>query len=70
MNLRDAEQLSIASGDMITITSCKGEITVPSKITGRTPPGRVLVPYHYSELMVNVLTDRDNPLTRVSIKKV
>ena len=70
LNVKDAEQLGIVSGDMITITSCKGEITVPSKITVRTPPGRVLVPYHYSELRVNVLTDRDNHLTRVSIKKV
>jgi predicted molibdopterin-dependent oxidoreductase YjgC len=70
LNVKDAKQLAIVSGDMITITSYKGEITVPSKITARTPPGRVLVPYHYSELMVNVLTDRDNALTRVSIKKV
>jgi len=70
LNVKDAEQLRIVSGDMIRLTSSKGEITLPSTITGRTPPGRVLVPYHFSELMVNVLTDRDNPLTRVSIKKV
>jgi predicted molibdopterin-dependent oxidoreductase YjgC len=54
---------------MITITSPKGAITVPFNITERTPPGRVIVPYHYNELKVNLLTDMDNPLTPVSVKK-
>ena len=70
INVKDAEQLRITSGDMIRLTSSKGAITVPSRITERTPPGRILAPYHYSELMVNTLTDGDSPLTRVSIKKV
>ena len=70
LNARDAQQLKIGAGDMIRITSRKGEITLAPAITDRTPPGRILVPYHHSELMVTVLTDWDNPLTRVSIKKV
>ena len=69
LNVEDAKQLHIESDEMITITSSKGAITLPSKITGRTPPGRVLVPYHFDQLKVNVLTDTDNPLTPVSVKK-
>jgi formate dehydrogenase alpha subunit len=69
LNTGDAKQLQVESGDMITITSSKGAITVPSKITGRTPPGRIIVPYHFDELKANLLTDMDNPLTPVSVKK-
>ena len=69
LNMEDAKQLHIESGEMITITSSRGTITLPSKITERTPPGRVLVPYHFDQLKVNVLTDADNPLTPVSVKK-
>jgi formate dehydrogenase alpha subunit len=69
LNAGDAKQLKVESGDVITITSSKGTITVPSKITERTPPGRVIAPYHFGELKVNLLTDMDNPLTPVGIKK-
>jgi anaerobic selenocysteine-containing dehydrogenase len=67
--MEDAKQLHIESGEMITITSSRGTITLPSKITERTPPGRVLVAYHFDQLKVNVLTDADHPLTPVSVKK-
>ena len=69
LNATDAEQLQIESGDPVTITSERGTITIPSKITERTPKGRVLVPYHINQLMVNLLTDKDNPLTPVKVKK-
>lgn len=69
LNAADASKLQIESGDMITINSSKGAITLPSKITERTPPGRVIVPYHFDELKVNLLTDMDDPLTPVSVKK-
>ncbi|MCK4817777.1 molybdopterin-dependent oxidoreductase, partial [bacterium] len=60
---QDAEHLKITSGDMITVRSPKGEISIKSKITARTPPGRVLIPYHFDKLMVNLLTDKNQPLT-------
>jgi predicted molibdopterin-dependent oxidoreductase YjgC len=69
LNAEDAKRLHIDSGEMITITSSKGAITLPSIITERTPPGRVIVSYHFDQLKVNVLTDTDSPLTPVSIKK-
>jgi formate dehydrogenase alpha subunit len=69
LNAGDAKQLKVEAGNMIMITSSKGAITVPSKITDRTPPGRIVVPYHFDELKVNLLTDMDNPLTPVSVKK-
>jgi predicted molibdopterin-dependent oxidoreductase YjgC len=69
LNAADAKQLKVKSGDMITITSSKGTITLPSKITGRTPPGRVIVPCHFDELKVNLLTDMENALIQVGVKK-
>jgi predicted molibdopterin-dependent oxidoreductase YjgC len=69
LNEQDALALKVASGDRITIKSTKGEINVKSKVTGRTPPGRVLIPYHFDNLMVNLLTDRNQPLTRVRVEK-
>jgi len=69
LNTRDADVLGIASGDRVTLISGKGSVTLPAQVTGRIPPGRIVVPYHNGELMVNVLTDRDNPLTRVSAQK-
>jgi formate dehydrogenase alpha subunit len=69
LNAEDAKRLQVESGTMITISSSKGAITVPSKITERTPPGKVILSYHFDQLKVNILTDSDNPLTPVSIKK-
>ena len=69
LNEQDAERLKIASGDMVAIKSPKGEIRVKSKITGRTPSGRVIIPYHFDQLMVNLLTDRKQPLTRIRVEK-
>lgn len=69
LNDLDAERLKINSGDVVTIKSPRGRITVKSKITDRTPLGSVLIPYHFEQLMVNLLTDKDQPLTRVSVEK-
>jgi formate dehydrogenase alpha subunit len=69
LNEQDALRLKISSGDTITIKSPKGEIKVKSKVTGRAPPGRVLIPYHFDKLMVNVLTDRNQPLARIRVEK-
>jgi len=69
LNDIDAHHLRINSGDMVTIKSPRGEIKVKSKITDRTPPGRVLIPYHFDPLMVNLLTDKDQSLTRVRVEK-
>lgn len=69
LNRGDAERLKVTSGELVIIKSPKGEIKVKAKVTERTPPGRVLVPYHFHHLMVNLLTDKDQPLTRVSLKK-
>jgi len=69
LNADDAVRLHITSGERVTISSAKGTITVPTKITDRTPPGRVLMPYHFDELRVNALTDKELPLTCVAIEK-
>ena len=69
LNEQDALRLKISSGDTISIKSPKGEIKVKSKVTDRTPPGRVLIPYHFDKLMVNLLTNRNQPLARIRVEK-
>ena len=69
LNEQDALRLKISSGDTITIKSPKGEIKVKSKVTGRVPLGRVLIPYHFDKLMVNLLTNRNQPLARIRVEK-
>ena len=69
LNAQDADRLKIHSGDMITVKSPRGEIKVKSKITDRPLPGSVLIPYHFEHLMVNLLTHKDQPLTRIRVEK-
>ena len=69
LNAQDAQHLKIKPGDVVTIKSPRGEIKVKSNITERTPPGRVLIPYHFEHLMVNLLTDKDQPLTWVRVEQ-
>jgi formate dehydrogenase alpha subunit len=69
LNPSDAARLRITSGDPVLIASAQGSVTVASKISDRTPPGSVLMPYYCDRLRVNVLTTAASPLTRVSVEK-
>jgi len=69
LNCSDAARLRIAPGDRITLSSANGSITVEAALSGRTPPGSVLVPYHLGRLRLNLLTDTAAPITRVAVGK-
>jgi formate dehydrogenase alpha subunit len=69
MNPSDAARLRIASGDRVIIASVAGRVTAVTKISDRTPPGSVLIPYYCDRLRVNLLTSAESPLTRVSVEK-
>jgi len=55
-----AASLGIESGDLVTLESRRGEITVPAQITDRVGPENVFVPIHFAESAVNRLTDEQH----------
>ncbi len=42
-----AERLGIAEGDLVTVTSRRGSITVPAKVVATIRPDTVFIPYHW-----------------------
>ena len=52
----DAELRGIAEGDLVSLTSRKGEITLKATITERVQPGVVYTTFHNPETGANVVT--------------
>ncbi|WP_135305588.1 formate dehydrogenase subunit alpha [Haloarcula amylovorans] len=57
VNPATAEAYGIESGDMVTVESRRGEITVPAQVTDRVGPETLFAPIHFAESAVNQLTD-------------
>jgi formate dehydrogenase major subunit len=55
-----AESLGVESGELVTLESRRGEITVPAQVTDRVGPDNVFVPIHFAESAVNRLTDEEH----------
>lgn len=53
----DARRLDLQTGDWVTVTSRRGEITLRVLVTGRSPEGVVFIPFHFAEAAANVLTN-------------
>lgn len=52
----DAEMRGVNDGDMVSLSSRKGAITVRATITDRVPPGIVYTTFHHPETGANVVT--------------
>ncbi|MFT4946042.1 MAG: formate dehydrogenase major subunit [Natronomonas sp.] len=55
-----AAEYGIEAGDAVTITSRRGEVTVPAQVTDRVGRETVFVPIHFAESAVNQLTDEEH----------
>jgi formate dehydrogenase major subunit len=53
----DAKALGIEDGELIRVTSRRGEVTVKAKLTDRVPPGLVWMAFHFRESCGNWLTN-------------
>lgn len=60
INPETARNYGIEGGDMVTVTSRRGEITVPAQVTDRVGSDTVFVPIHFAESAVNRLTDEEH----------
>jgi formate dehydrogenase alpha subunit len=67
----DAGKLDINDGDMVKVTSRRGNIDVRAFISGRPSRGLVFIPFHYREAAANVLTSSYlDPVSKIPELKV
>jgi len=57
INPADAAKLGAKSGDLIRLTSRRGEVIVAADVTERTAPGIIFLSFHYREAAANLLTN-------------
>ena len=72
MHPRLAEQLGVADGDRVTVTSRRGEMTLPASVVTTIRPDTVFIPYHWpGAKAANQLTNRAlDPLAKMPEFKV
>lgn len=71
INDQDGAQLGIASGDMIHVTSRRGEVTGKASLTDKLPRGMIFMNFHFAEVPTNVLTnDAVDPVAKIPEYKV
>ena len=62
----DCERLGLAQGELVTVASRRGEITLKVRRRSRVQPGTVFIPFHFREAAANVLTtDKLDPFGKI-----
>ena len=69
---RDAEKLCIQNGDVLLMSSRRGEMEAPARITPSVSPGVLFLPIHFGENPPNILTDAEafDPMAKIPEFKV
>jgi formate dehydrogenase alpha subunit len=57
INPRDAVELEINEGEMVSLSSRRGTIEAPAKLSSEVGPGVLFVPIHFGENPANMLTN-------------
>ena len=72
INPKDARALEINEGDALVISSRRGDMEAPAKITPSVAPGTLFLPIHFGENPTNVLTNAEafDPLAKIPEFKV
>jgi formate dehydrogenase major subunit len=52
----DAEQLGVGEGDRVEISSRRGTVELPARVTDRVAPGQLFMAFHFPEALANALT--------------
>ncbi len=52
-----AAELGVKDGDMLKVSSRRGEISIKAKVTDRVSGNVVFIPFHFAEAAANVLTN-------------
>lgn len=68
---KSAQKLKINNGDMIKVSSRRGNITVKALISDKPSEGMVFIPFHYKEAAANILTNPElDPVCKIPEFKV
>ena len=71
INPEDAQALGITDGEMVKISSRRGEITAKARVTEVSPPGVIFMTFHFAESPANVLTNpATDPIAKIPEYKV
>jgi len=66
INPADAARLNINDGDMVRVTSRRGEVTARARVTAVSPEGVVFMTFHFAESPANMLTNTAfDPVSRI-----
>jgi formate dehydrogenase alpha subunit len=67
----DAQRLGIADGQMVEVTTCRGKVTTPARVTMNIEKGWLFMPFHFQEGPANALThDALDPVAKIPEYKV
>ncbi len=68
---KDAETLGVAEGDLVKVSSRRGELNVKTMVTDRVGKGVLFLPFHFLESNANVLTNTAmDPIAKIPELKV
>jgi len=71
MNPADGEKLCIADGELVKVSSRRGEVKVKAKLSDIVNAGQVFIPFHFKEAAANLLTnDALDPVAKIPELKV
>lgn len=67
----DASQSGIRNGQMATVETRRGSISLEAKVTPEIPPGNIFIPFHFCEAPANALTAQFlDPVSKIPEFKV
>jgi len=72
INPADAEKIDVKDGDVVILSSRRGDIEAPARLTRSVAPGTLFLPIHFGEVPTNVLTNAEafDPLAKIPEFKV
>lgn len=71
INPADARKLGVADGQMVKVTSRRGQVEARARVTTVSPPGVVSMTFHFAESPTNVLTNPAlDPVAKIPELKV
>jgi anaerobic selenocysteine-containing dehydrogenase len=72
MHPDDADKLEVKEGDMLALSSRRGEMVVPARLSDSVQLGNLFLPIHFGENPSNVLTSSDavDPVAKIPEFKV
>jgi len=71
INPADAARFNISEGDLLKITSRRGDISARAKVTNTSPPGVISMSFHFAESPTNAITSTHlDPVSKIPELKV